>query len=96
MTRKNIEKLAELGKRLLKEELNKSLISMRIQRINLEQENIEEINKTRYCHWLCGAVEDYKIKVKTFKETYGAKFPDLQKEYEKMLPEIKKYLINKE
>jgi hypothetical protein len=90
--RKNIELLAELGEKYLKKDLNKSLDSIRVQKVNLEQGYIDEYDKTNYISWLEDGINSYNAKVKVYKETYGVEFPELQKQYEAILPKINKYL----
>jgi hypothetical protein len=86
--KKNIEGLADWGKMFLERSLNKSLSSIKTNKTNLEREHIGEKDKVNYRILLNSSVEKYNHKAEAFKEKYGVEFHELQKQYEKMFPEI--------
>jgi septation ring formation regulator EzrA len=85
MAEKNIEKLAELGELCMKIKLEKNLNKVKKA---LEQEKYNSGHQT----YLAIFTEEYNNKVKIFMDNYGVEFPELQKEFEKILPEINKYI----
>jgi hypothetical protein len=82
---KNIEELAKVGEMTLKTKLFDNIIKIRR---NLQY--LTDYPKENIC--LIIGVNAYNRNTHTFKEKYGLEFPELQKKYEEMLPEIKKYI----
>ena len=82
---KNIEKLAEFGEYTIEWNLRTSLNHLK-----------EALNNTKYMSEphpdLAILVESFNTQVKNFKKNYGVEFPEIQEQYNKILPEIKKYI----
>jgi hypothetical protein len=77
---KNIEELAKIGEITLKLKLEDTLRHIK------KHLQIGDSLLLKDCLFV------YRDKVKIFKEKYDVEFPDIEGEYQKMLPEIDKYL----
>jgi hypothetical protein len=91
-----ILKLAKDRKRIMKESLEGSLGIIKNNLYNLNgTSKDDEVSKTwydKYLNELRTNVQGYKDRSNNSKKNFGVKFPELQKQYEEMLPEINKYL----
>jgi hypothetical protein len=81
----NIEKLTANERLDFEDDLSWDLITLRIKIYDFSKEPINSRATS-----LKNAYLTFKNKSETIKERYGIEFPALQKQYEKMLPEIKK------
>jgi hypothetical protein len=89
---KNVEKLAKLGEFYLQSDFKFSLTN-----IKCTLEYIQNISKNtdtydRHKSDLNSWVKYLKRTVESVKENYDVEFPELEAEYEKLLPEINKHL----
>lgn len=74
----------ELAKMAVRKMLGR--INSTLEELSLDEENAELINKLRT------RFTDYHEYIEQYKIQCGLNFPDIDKQYETMLPEINKYL----
>lgn len=94
-TEEQNKNLVKLGKETLEESVVNSLgnIEKTLACINTAKNYIEQ-NLAK--PGLRSACNDYIMLTENIEQLYSLKFPELQKQYEAMLPEINKFLNNNE